>query len=168
MHDVVLEYFTGEKYAGLLVALVGLLAMIVSVFLFQPRHELRPFAVVLALMGLLELVVGVGLWMKTGPQVDTLLALHSSDPARMLADEGARMTRVQATFVRLEIVWLALIAISAVIALTQRGRPVLWCASLGFFLHASFLFVFDSIAERRGAVYLTALTHNGAPSTPAR
>ena len=78
------------------------------------------------------------------------------------------MTRVQASFVRLEIVWLALIAISAVIALTQRGRPVLWCASLGFFLHASFLFVFDSIAERRGAVYLTALTHNGAPSTPAR
>jgi len=165
MHDALLEYFTGEKYAGLLVACLGLLGLLVAGFLFQPRYELRPFAVVLALMGLLELTVGVGLWFKSGPQVDQLLALHTSDPARMFADEGARMTRVQANFVRLEIVWLVLIAVTAVIALTQRGRPVLWSASLGLLLHASFLFVFDSIAERRGAVYLNALTRSpGAPA----
>lgn len=161
MHDAILEYFTGEKYAGLLVACVGLLGLIAAALLFQPRHELRPFAGVLAVMGLLELGVGLGLWFKTGPQVDQLLALHASDPARVLAEEGARMARVQANFVRLEVVWLALIAVAAVIGLTQRGRPVLWCASLGFFLHASFLFVFDSIAERRGAVYLHALTRAG-------
>lgn len=167
MHAAILEYFTGEKYGGLLVALIGLGGLIAAAVLFQPRWDLRPFAVVLAVMGLLELTVGLGLWLRTGPQVDQLLALLGSDPARMVADETARMTRVQTNFVRLEVVWLVLIATAAAIALTQRGRPVLWSASLGILLHASLLFVFDSIAERRGAVYLSALTHGGPP-TPAR
>lgn len=158
MHDAILEYFTGEKYGGLVIALIGLSALVAAAVLFQPRWELRPFAVVLAVMGLLELTVGLGLWLRTGPQIDQLLALHGSDPARMLADETTRMTRVQATFVRLEIVWLVLIAAAATIALTQRGRPVLWSAALGVLLHAAVLFVFDSIAERRGAAYLSALT----------
>lgn len=162
MQDVLLEYFTGEKFAGVVVAIAGAIGLVAAALLFAPRWELRPFAVVLAIMGLLELTVGLGLWLRTGPQVDQLLALHASDPARMIADETARMTRVQANFVRLEIVWVVLFVACAAVAFTQRGRPVLWSAALGVLLHAAFLFVFDSIAERRGAVYLAALTRGPA------
>ncbi|MBL9100061.1 MAG: hypothetical protein JNL82_03830 [Myxococcales bacterium] len=158
MHEFVAEYFTGERLAGAVVGLAGAIGLLAAALLYAPRWELRPFAIVLAVLGLLELVVGLGLWIRTGPQVAGLLALLADDPARMIAEESARMTRVQATFVRLEIVWVALIAGSLAVAFSQRGRPALWSAALAVLLHAAFLFVFDSVAERRGAVYLSALT----------
>lgn len=157
MQDAILEYFTGEKLAGVTVAVVGAVGLVAAGVLMMPRWELRPMAAVLAVMGLLELTVGVGLWLKTGPQVESLLALQASDPARMLAEEGARMTKVQANFVRLEVLWVALMAAAAAVVLTQKGRPTLWAVCLGLALHAAFMLVFDAVAERRGAVYLAAL-----------
>lgn len=158
MRDAILEYFAGEKSAGMLAAVVGAVALAAAVALFQPRWELRPLAIALGVMGLLELAVGVGLVIRTGPQVERLLALLGSEPARMQAEEAARMTRVQANFTLLQYLWVGLIALTAVAAATQKGRPALWGASLGVLLHASFLLVFDVVAERRGAVYLRALT----------
>lgn len=158
MQEAILAYFTGEKHAALAVAAIGLLGLLAAAVLLHPRWELRGLAVTTFVLALLELSVGVGLWLKTGPQIDALLGQLAADPARMFADEGARMTRVQASFVRLELVWLTLIAAGAAIAFTQRGRPILWSAALGLILHAAFLFVFDAIAERRGAIYLSALT----------
>jgi hypothetical protein len=163
MQDAILVYFAGEKHAAAAVALAGLAALVAAVVLLHPRWDLRGLAVVTFVFALLELSVGVGLLQRTGPQVDALLTRLADDPAGMLADEGARMARVQAMFVRLEIFWLTLIAGGAAIALTQRGRPILWSAALGFLLHAAFLFVFDAIAERRGAIYLSALTRGHPP-----
>jgi hypothetical protein len=157
MQDAILEYFTGEKLAGVTLAAVGVVGLVAAGVLMMPRWELRPTAVVLAVMGLLQLTVGVGLWLKTGPQVESLLTLHAAEPGRMLAEEGARMAKVQANFVRLEILWVALMAAAAAAVLTQKERPTLWGVCLGLALHAGFMLVFDAVAERRGAVYLAAL-----------
>lgn len=158
VQNAVLEYFAGEKGAGLLVALVGALALAAAVVLFQPRWELRPLAIVLGVMGLLELGVGLGLVVRTGPQVERLTALLGADAPRFLAEESARMARVQATFTVLAYTWSALILLSVGAAFTQKGRPAIWSASLGVLLHAAFFLVFDQVAERRGAAYLRALT----------
>lgn len=166
MRDVILEYFAGERNAGLLVALIGALALVAAIVLFQPRWELRPLAIALGALGLLELTVGLGLVLRTGPQVEQLLALLGSDPARLHADESTRMTRVQANFTILQYAWVALIALATLAACTQKGRPVVWSASLGVLVHAAFFLAFDQIAERRGAVYLKALTDGSATHAP--
>ncbi len=161
LQDALLEYFTGEKHAGIMVLIVGALALIGALLFFQPRWELRPFAVALGLLGLLELGVGVGLLLRTGPQVERLSAQLAHDPALLRADEAARMARVQRNFTALQYTWTALLVVVLAVALTQKGRPALWSASLGLLLHASFFLAFDLVAERRGAVYLDALTRGG-------
>ncbi|HEY0136882.1 MAG TPA: hypothetical protein VGB85_22525, partial [Nannocystis sp.] len=81
MQDQVLAYFAGERQAGMLAALLGALALAAAGVLFQPRWELRSLAVTLGLMGLLELTVGLGLLVRTGPQVSQLLAQLGADAA---------------------------------------------------------------------------------------
>jgi hypothetical protein len=159
MHDAILEYFAGEKNAAIMAMLVGMSGLAAAFVFFQPRWELRSCAIVLGIMGLLELSVGLGLFLKTGPQVDRLVAGIAADAPRAVADESARMVIVQRNFQRLEYFWIALIAAAAFVAATQKGRPALWGVSLGILLNASFMLVFDLVAERRGALYLNALTH---------
>ncbi|MGZ3442839.1 MAG: hypothetical protein ACXVDD_25135, partial [Polyangia bacterium] len=69
MRDALLLYFAGEKQAGLLAALVGAVALAAALLLWSPRWGLRPFALALGIIGLVELAIGVGLHLKTGPQV---------------------------------------------------------------------------------------------------
>src|SRR5262249_2309329 len=125
--------------------------------LFDPRLELRSFAITLGVFALLQLAIGIGLWLKTGPQVEALPAQLSSDLPRYFAEEGARMVKVQRNFVILEWAWLALIAVSAVVAVAQKERAGLSGVALGILINVSIILAFDVIAERRGAVYLQAI-----------
>ncbi|HEV8324107.1 MAG TPA: hypothetical protein VG389_20990 [Myxococcota bacterium] len=166
MHDTLTAYFDGEKRAGLLVAGVGLAVLAAAAVLFPARWGLRPFAITLAVGGLFELAVGVGLYLKTGPQVAKLVQQLASDPAAFYAAERARMTVVQRNFVYLEFAWLALIGSSAVLALWKKQAPLASGIALGLLLTVVVILAFDIVAERRGAAYLDAL--NGpAAATPA-
>src|SRR5690349_18352531 len=123
MQQAILEYFSGEKNAGILVAVIGAAAIAAAIVLIQPRWELKALAIVLGVLGLLELGVGIGLVIKTGPQVEGLLTLLKSDAARMQAEEAARMTRVQATFTMLQYTWVVLIAGALTVAIAMKARP---------------------------------------------
>lgn len=161
MRDALLVYFAGEKHAGLLAALVGVVAVGAALVLWSPRWGLRPFALALGIVGLCELALGIGLYFKTGPQTDRLAAQLDGDAARFYADEGARMTRVQRNFGYLEYGWILLVVASAVTAVAAKQRHGLSSVALALALQGSFFLAFDLIAERRGAVYLAAL-----PSPP--
>lgn len=56
-----------------------------------------------------------------------------------------------------EYVELALIMITAIVAIAQKGRPGVTGVALGLLIGAAVLLAFDLVAERRGAVYLDAL-----------
>jgi hypothetical protein len=161
MRDALLLYFAGEKHAGLLAALVGAVALAAALMLWSPRWGLRPFAVALGIIGLVELAIGVGLYLKTGPQVERLVAQLEREPARLYADEGARMAKVQRNFVYLEYGWIVLVVGAAVTAVAAKERHGLSSVALALALQGSFFLAFDLVAERRGAVYLAALRSPG-------
>lgn len=154
---VVATYFEGEKNAGLFAAALGLVVLLGAAMLFPARLELRPLAYTLAVWGVLELAVGVGLYVKTGPQVARLLAQLASDPSALHAAELPRMIRVQRNFVVLEFVWIALIVGSATVGVWFKSRFSVSAVALGILVNAALLLAFDLVAERRGAVYLAAL-----------
>jgi len=52
----------------------------------------------------------------------------------------------------------ALMIVSAVVAITQKGRPGLTGVALGLLVSAAFLLAFDLVVERRGEAYLAAIT----------
>ena len=157
MHDALIVYFDGEKYAGLLLAGVSASMLVAAAIIFRSRMDLRSFAITLAVLALAEIALGVGLYLRTGPQVERLATQLRSDGRAFRSDESARMARVQRNFVIVEYVEVAVIVLTAFIALTQKSRPVLTGVALGLLVNAALLLAFDAIAERRGATYVAAI-----------
>jgi hypothetical protein len=157
MQDALSIYFDGEKYAGLLLAGVAAGILVAAAVIFRGRTDLRSFAFTLAILALAEIALGLGLYLRTGPQVQRLAAQLGSDAPAFRSAEAARMARVQRTFVIVEYVEGAIIVVCAVVALTQKHRPVLTGVGLGLLIHGAVLLAFDAIAERRGAAYVAAV-----------
>lgn len=164
MQDVILTYFNAEKATGLLLIALGVLGAVAAGIFFQPRWELRPFALTLAFFALAEIAIGLGLYIRTGPQVNNLVALLGSDAGRFVTDEGQRMSRIQKNFIIIQYVELALIVVAAVVAVTQKHRPWVFGIALGVLLNAALLLAVDLVAERRGAVYLKAIESQTNPA----
>jgi hypothetical protein len=138
------------------------------VVFYQPRWDLRSFAVTLAVVAVAEIAIGVGLYLRTGPQVSALLTQLGADSARFFAEEGARMARVQRNFVIIQYVELAVIVTGAIAAIVLKDRFWLSGIALGLLCHAAFLLAFDLVAARRGANYLGEIrTRSAAPAAPA-
>jgi hypothetical protein len=156
MQDALMIYFNGEKNAGLFLAGIGIAELAAAALLF--RADLRSFATTIGVLAAAEIALGVGLYLRTDPQVGRLVAQLGGEPARFYTGEGARMARVQWNFVIIEYVELVLIIVSAVVAITQKGRPGLTGVALGLLVSAAFLLTFDLVAERRGEAYLAAIT----------
>ena len=154
MHDAFTLYFNGEKFAGLFIAGVGLVAIVAAALLFR---SLRAFSVTLLILALIEIALGVGLYLRTGTQVRRLEAQLASDEGGFRAVETARMIRVQRNFVFIEWAEVAIIIVSGLVAVGLKYRPVAVGVALGLLIHASVLLAFDLVAERRGAVYWSAL-----------
>jgi hypothetical protein len=157
MQEALLTYFGGEKNAGLVLIAVSIAGFIAAVVFFQPRYGLRSFSLTLALFALIELAIGVGLYIRTGRQVDRLVSQLGSHPTDFFAEETSRMSVVQRNFVIVQYAELAVILISAITALALKNRPVISGVMLALLLNAAILFAFDIVAERRGAHYLGAI-----------
>jgi hypothetical protein len=157
MHDALMVYFDGEKHAGLLLAGIAVAVGMAAALMFRARLDLRSLAVTLGVLALAELALGVGLYLRTGPQVGRLVEQLRSDAAGFYSGEGARMARVQRTFVLVEYAELVIIVVTATAAVALKTRPGVAGIALGLLITASFLLVFDLVAERRGAHYVTAL-----------
>jgi hypothetical protein len=168
MHDALTTYFHGEKNAGLLIAGIGVGVLALAAVFYQPRWELRSFAVTLAVFAVIEIAIGVGLYLRTGPQVASLVAQLGTDSMRFFADESARMARVQRNFVVIQYIELVVIVTAAIAAISFRNRFALAGIALGLLCHVAFLLAFDLIAERRGAIYLSEIrTRSAALAAPA-
>lgn len=169
MHDTMAVYFDGEKSAGVLLAAIGVAILALAAMLYPARWGLRSLAATLALFALVEIAIGVGLYLRTGPQVASLLAQLASDTPRVLTEEGARMARVQRNFAVIQYIELIVIVTAAIAAIAFKNRFALSGIALGLLCHAAFLLAFDLVAERRGAIYLEALRRRSAaaPVAPA-
>jgi hypothetical protein len=168
MHDALMIYFNGEKNAGLFLAGAGAAIIGAAALLFRARSDLRSFAVTLGVLAVAEIAIGVGLYLRTGPQVSRLVAELGSDAARFSSVEGARMVRVQRNFVVIEYVEVAIIIVSAVAALVWKDRPTASGVALGLVISGALLLAFDIIAERRGALYVQELQTIRPLSGPPR
>lgn len=157
MLPIMTQYFEGEKNGALLFTFVGLMVLVTACLLFPLRLDLRAFAITLFVWSLLELAIGIGLYVRTGPQVASLATQLSQASAAFYSAEGQRMANVQRNFAVIEAVWLVLILGSSVAAWVFKRRMDVSGIALGILINASFFLAFDMIAERRGAIYFEAL-----------
>lgn len=157
MQEAILSYFTGEKNAGVVLIILAIIGMAMAWIFFQPKYNLRAFAITLAVFSLIEIAIGSGLFLRTDKQVRGLLSELNSNPQIYFSGEKRRMTKVQNNFVNIQYTEAVIMVIGVIVALTLKNRPAISGVALAFVIHAAILLAFDIIAERRGAEYLATI-----------
>src|SRR5437879_2904759 len=99
MDEGLREYFAGEQGESYAFMAVGLAGLGAGAGLFYQHGDVgRPLSVPLLVLGLVDVVLGVGLRARTPRQVDALSAQLSSDPAAYQEEESKRMRGVMSGF----------------------------------------------------------------------
>ena len=131
MNEAIAAYFSGEKNGGLVLAGVGVAMLITAIVLFPARLELRSLAITVGVWSLLQLGIGIGLFLKTDAQVGAL----QSQLTTMTATELPRMEKVQKNFVVLEVVWVAMIIVGAIVAWRMKENSAVCGVALGIVIN---------------------------------
>ena len=151
------SYFVAEKQESVIFMAVGLLAIGLSVWLWMNGHRLKSMAYPLVVIGLMQMVVGGTVYLRTDSQVSTLIAQLQVNPAAAKAAETTRMQTVMKNFsIYKSIEMLLLIIGLGLIAFAQR-HDMAAGIGVGLVLQAAFTLTLDLFAEARGADYLSAV-----------
>jgi hypothetical protein len=154
------EYFAGEMSESYAWAGLGVVGLATSIPLFATNDRIgRPFSVPVMALSLVQLALGIGLWVRTPGQVKRLSAQLAEDPAAFAVAERARMAGVNRGFKVYRIVELALAFGGAGIAATGAlGHDDGWVgAGLGLVVECVAFLVLDFFADARGASYESRL-----------
>lgn len=169
--EIMEGYFRGERIEALYYILpAGLLLIgLGATALFSDRGGFGwGLAVPLIGFGLVAVVAGLNVGLRTPGQVAELRSQYQAGPAVMLTDERPRMQAVNANWPRLVAAWTVLVLIGVGIRFGFRAD---WAQGLGpaLILVGAIGFLIDGFAERRARPYTAALDQLAAehPTAPA-
>jgi len=149
-----LIYFTAEKQGALLIAGLGVASAILATYLWLSRSPFRAMAWPLIIIGAGQLAIGVGLLIRTGPQVTHLEEGLRSNPQVTVESEIARMTKVNWPFKVIIAIEVVLLLTGLSMALVLRSRNLVWASvGMGLLLQAAVTLIFDLFAEHRALIY---------------
>jgi hypothetical protein len=129
-------------------------AALAAAALVTLRSPFRAMAWPLVAVGLIQLVVGGTIFLRTPGQRERLVRQLGASPAAYRSDETARMTRVQRRFVIYKRIEIALLAAGLAFASIDAYGRTLYAVGMGLILEAGLMLALDLRAERRGARYL--------------
>jgi uncharacterized membrane protein len=151
------SYFSAEKQESIIFMAVGLVAIALSIWIWMNDHRLKSMAYPLVIIGLMQLVVGSAVYLRTDLQASTLTTQLQENPESFQRDEISRMQTVMKNFSIYKMIeMLLLITGLAMIAFWQRN-DIAAGIGIGLILQAAITLVLDIFAEARGADYLVAL-----------
>jgi hypothetical protein len=158
--DALHRYFDGEwaerwAFGGLGVASLATAGALWA----EGGAPARGAAVPVALVGLLQLGLAFGLQLRTPAQVAALDALLTNDPPRFLAQESARMRRVNQGFAVYRVVVVGLFMAGTALAGIGGVSEVraLVGAGLGLGAEALLMLLLDFFADGRGRAWEASL-----------
>lgn len=154
------EYFEGETRESFAFMGFGAAALGAGLPLFVLHGDVgRPLSIPLMAVGLVELVLGIGLWVRTPAQVERLSAQLHDDPAGYQEAERKRMRAVMGGFQLYRAIELTLATTGVFMAGLGwvKGEPTVLGVGVGLGLQAVVLLALDHFAEGRGNRYAALL-----------
>ncbi|HEX2569772.1 MAG TPA: hypothetical protein VH877_09460 [Polyangia bacterium] len=163
MHDELVRYFSAEKSESLLFLLAGVGALVASALLVRNGSPYRGMAIPLVIVGLIQVVVGASVYLRTDAQVATLTGLFDGTPTEFQRAELARMAVVMRSFQIYKAIEIVILLGGIVLALLYPHRERLYAAGIGCILQGSLMLVLDLFAEKRGQIYIDAIRRLAGP-----
>jgi hypothetical protein len=158
-----IDYFTGEKSESFLFLVLGLvgLAMCIYIFVSCTFPFWKGFAVPLALVSVLEIVVGATLIYRTPKDVMRVENYIQNEKLKIKTDEIPRMEKVMKNFELFRYMEIALIVVGMLVFFVFQKNEFWKGLGLGLLIQSSIVLTLDGFAERRGSVYLEFLKSIG-------
>lgn len=158
--EIVYQYFREEKAESLFFMAAGIAALAVVAYVLLARNEalLRGAAIPLAVVGLIQVVVGGSVYFRTDSQVAALEASYGANRAEMAAQELPRMATVNRNFVYYRYLETAFVLVGVALMLALRSRDFWLGVGMGMLAQGTIMLLLDLFAERRADVYTAWLT----------
>jgi hypothetical protein len=156
--EFIKNYFQMERYASVVFMLIGLNTLVAGLYCWLAVR--KPFYSGLAfpcvLVGLIELFVGVTIFLRSPKDSERVENFTVLEPHRILKEEIPRMEGVAKSFVYIRYVELALLA-GGILMMYLMKSDMVRGIGLGLFIQASAMLAADYFAERRAEKYLEGL-----------
>lgn len=147
------EYFTAERQGGFLLVALALAGVGLAAFLWFTRSAFLAMAWPLVVLGLFQVVVRLGVALRTPGQVASLEQGLRTSVAATVSVETQRMNTINRNFRIVKVVEAAFIVFGLLLAMLLP-HPSTWVAiGLGLLLEGAVLLVFDAFAHQRALIY---------------
>ncbi len=160
LSDRLHDYFRGEKREGPFFFGAGVLSLAAGgVFTGVGNELLRGMAYPMFGIGLLQVVVGAVVYLRTDAQVRRLDAELAASPGELKLNELYRMRRVNAQFRILKYVEAGLLLAGVVTTAVGAGvdQDTVKGIGIGLAVESGIMLTLDHLAHRRGIAYERAL-----------
>lgn len=157
------RYFLAEKQAGLLVLIIGIIAVLIGiVFFFVFKGNLfKGAAVPLLALGLLECIVGNAIYKRSDADRVRIVYAYDMNPTLLKTDELPRMQTVNKSFRIYQGVEFGLAVLGIIVMIYYRGEASrsFWVGlGLTLVIQAVLLFGMETVATRRAKEYTRKLS----------
>ncbi|MFZ2649606.1 MAG: hypothetical protein WA210_05815 [Burkholderiaceae bacterium] len=115
---------------------------------------LRGAALPLALIALIQLGVGGGVYVRSPKDIARVQYIVQTEPQRVRSEEIPRMQVVMRNFVLYRWIEIGLIVAALLLCLLAPGGSAWRGAGIGALIQAGLMLALDIFAERRGKLYL--------------
>lgn len=152
-----LNYFAAEKAESILFLIAGVAVLVLCVFLFRMADTYRGMVYPLAIIALIQLIVGGSIFFRTDGQAAALTQQVQTQPEVFKSLEIARMEKVMTSFKWYKALEISLLVIGVAITFFVARQATFYGVGIGLIAQSGLMLVFDLFAERRGESYLQAV-----------
>jgi hypothetical protein len=158
--EILYQYFREEKAESLFFMAVGVAAIAVVLYVLLARNEalLRGAAIPLAVVGLIQVVVGGSVYFRTDSQVAALEQQFSVSSQSLASHELPRMATVNRNFVYYRYIETAFVLMGVLLMLGLRRHDFWLGIGMGMLAQGTLMLLLDLFAERRADMYTAWLT----------
>jgi len=156
-------YFRAEKAESLVFILAGVAAVGGAVWLLLTQRSALTtgLAIPLIVVGLIQLVVGGTVYLRSDAQQAELVALHAQSPNQFVALEAPRMQQVNRNFDMYKLVEIAFIVVGTGLIFFRQHHDFWLGLGLGMLLQGTVMLTADIFAERRADAYTAFVAQQG-------
>jgi hypothetical protein len=154
MDENLICYFAAEKQESLFFITIGIIAFIVSFYLFKTGSPYKGIMYPLILIAIIQLAVGGTVFFRTDNQLAALNILLQDDPQAYKSAELSRMGTVIKSFRVYKGVEIILLFLGIILTFLFREKDVWYFIGIGLIIQSSLMLVLDLFAEKRAHDYL--------------
>lgn len=157
--EQITKYFNAEKYESVLFVLVGIFAILFSIYFLikvkQPFYN--GMAYPLIAVALIQIAVGSSVYFRSPKDIARVNDIVQTNKTKVQTEEIPRMTTVMKNFTIYKWVEIVLIFVGIIMLFYFQPLTIWKGVGLGLAIQAGFMLILDFFAESRGKIYLEYL-----------